>query len=70
MLPLAKSIPPHKIHIIRTSNGTLSPSVVNIFGIVANCLSNLNIKVKFISADGDASFDEKYENFYENAIHR
>lgn len=68
MLPLAKSIPPHIIHIIRTSNGTLPPSVVNKFGIVDNCLSNLNIKVKFVSTDGDIRFDEKHVNFYENTI--
>ena len=65
LLPFIKSIPPNVIHLMKTKNGASPPEVVNRIFEASKILNKMNILIKFISTDGDVSFDKFHRDFFE-----
>lgn len=68
LLPLLKCIPPNVINIMKTRNGASPPEVVQQMHKIAKILNDMNILIKFISTDGDVSFDSFHRNFFEQKV--
>lgn len=64
ILALSKSYHVFPIHICPTTNGTSSQDIVDKYKFISAELKKLGNVVKFISTDGDKSFNSTHENFF------
>lgn len=58
LLLFIKRIPLNIIHFMKTNNGAFPPEVIQRILEASKILNKMNILIKFISTDGDLSFDK------------
>ena len=68
VLPLNGDAPPSVINMMKTINGPSTSDVVDRFFQIADYLTKHNFIVKFISTDGDVSFDQLHRDFFDENI--
>lgn len=69
LLPFMKDIQPSVVHLMKTRPGSSPAYVVDRIFQIADCINKTsNAVVKFISTDGDVSFDKFHKDFFESNI--